>query len=117
MNNVHHQTEIRHVRKQLDGSSRTRSRRSIRDPGRELRQRPMSLVALILFFGVAGEVIVPWLVIWLSDVFVFDIPAWATWAMFGGPLVVGLLAAMVYWKLRVRRRQSSRVLAGAAHGH
>ena len=45
--------------------------------------------------GLAGEVIVPWATIWLSDWLVFDVPHWALWPIFGGPIALGLSSALV----------------------
>ena len=45
--------------------------------------------------GLAGEVIVPWMTIWLSSWLDFDVPHWALWPIFGGPIVLGLSSALV----------------------
>ncbi|HTW70435.1 MAG TPA: hypothetical protein VME47_11145 [Acetobacteraceae bacterium] len=115
MSNVHRQMEIRTQRKQREWSPRALPER---DHSRSLRseqpQQPASITALILFFGVAAELIIPWLVIWLSDVFVFDVPAWLTWLSFGGPLAIGLVAMLVYWTLRALRNAPGH---GLCHAH
>ena len=40
-------------------------------------QQHASRTTAFLVAGLVGEALVPWSVIWLSDVFAFDIPAWS----------------------------------------
>jgi len=104
MSNAHRQTEIRPLRTQREWTPRIPPARAHGRPLRDNpRQQPPSVATLILFFGVAGELVIPWLVIWLSDIFVFDVPAWLAWLSFAGPLAIGLLATLVYWTLRMWR--------------
>jgi apolipoprotein N-acyltransferase len=117
MSTTYHQTEIRTTRKQREWSPRAFIAQAQDRPIRgEKRERPVSATALILFFGVAGELIIPWLVIWLSDAFVFDVPAWLTWLSFAGPLAIGLLAILVYWTIRASRVAPAHALSHAHQG-
>jgi hypothetical protein len=56
-------------------------------------------LAIILALGIAGEVIVPWAVIELSNLVVFDVPSWALWPIFAGPITLALATALVVWLL------------------
>ena len=60
------------------------------------RPQPINPIVVIGAIGLAAEVILPWALIWLSDTFFFDIPAWSQWVVFGGPPALSLLAAVVY---------------------
>ena len=104
MSDRHHQQEIRAVRKQRQWDPRpAATRRYDRVPPGGQGLRPAGVTTLILFLGVAGELVVPWLVIWLSDTFVFDVPAWLIWISFGGPMAAGLLAMVAYWCIHLWR--------------
>jgi hypothetical protein len=61
---------------------------------------PIDPTTVILFTGLVAEVIVPWAVIWLSDLFFFDVPAWSQSIIFGGPPALGLLAMLIHLDLR-----------------
>jgi hypothetical protein len=80
-------------------------------------QEATDLVVVILFTGLVAEVILPWAVIWLSDMFFFDVPAWSQWVIFGGPAVLSLLAMPVYWDLRTWPKQARRARIYAYSGH
>jgi hypothetical protein len=82
----------------------TRQKAVVHRPGRE----PIDPVVVILCIGLAAELILPWAVIWLSDVFVFDIPAWLPWLVFGVPAALSLLAVLVYLTSRKRSQQPVR---------
>jgi hypothetical protein len=117
MSNTHHQTEIRTLRKQREWSPRAVAARAHDRPlGRDQGGRPVSVTTLILFFGMAGELVIPWLVIWLSDAFVFDVPEWLTWLSFAGPLAIGLFAILVYWTIRASRVVPAHALSHAHQG-
>jgi hypothetical protein len=60
------------------------------------RRGPAGAVMLILSAGLALEAILPWVVLWLSDVFFFDTPAWSRWLVFGVPPVLCVLALLLY---------------------
>jgi hypothetical protein len=80
-------------------------------------QEPTDPVTVILFTGLVAEVILPWAVIWLSDMFFFDVPAWSQWVIFGGPAVLSLLPMLVYWDLRTWSKQPRRAGISAHSGH
>lgn len=117
MSSTYPHAEIRTPRTQREWSPRTIS---VRESGRPRQSgqpdRSVSVTALILFLGVAGELVIPWFVIWLSDAFVFDVPAWLTWLSFGGPLSIGLFAMLVYWTLHALRSASAHALSRAHQG-
>jgi hypothetical protein len=74
---------------------------------------------IILAVGVAGEVIVPWAVIGLSNWLPFDVPFWALGPIFAGPITLALATALIVWLVHLRRsasRERGRVPA-AADGH
>lgn len=56
-------------------------------------------LATILALGIAGEVIVPWAVIELSNLVFFNVPFWALWPIFAGPITLALATALVVWLL------------------
>ena len=64
-----------------------------------------SVVMLILCAGVALGAVLPWAMIWLSDVFVFDTPAWLRWLVFGAPPALSLLGLVLYQALGAASRQ------------
>jgi hypothetical protein len=65
-----------------------------------------------LLAGLAAEVVVPWAVIWLSNVLIFDIPAWSLWLVFGVPAPLTFSAALILWVLRARRQAGPRQDSG-----
>jgi hypothetical protein len=72
-----------------------------------VRAEPAGVVMSILCAGLAIEAILPWVVIWLSDVFLFDIPAWSFWLVFGAPPALGVLALGLYYAVVAGSRQLS----------
>ncbi|HUB49560.1 MAG TPA: hypothetical protein VMB73_31695 [Acetobacteraceae bacterium] len=60
-------------------------------------------VEIILAGGIAGEVIVPWMVIVLSNWLSFDVPFWALGLIFAGPITIAFGTALGVWLARVRR--------------
>jgi len=66
---------------------------------------PAGAVMVILCAGLALEAILPWAVIWLSDVFLFDIPAWSYWLVFSVPPLLSVLALGLYQALRAESWQ------------
>lgn len=72
---------------------------------RKVGQQQGSQVTPFLVAGLVGEVIVPWGVVWLSDMLGFDVPAWSEWPIFGGPLALTLMAMLIYWAVRTRSNQ------------
>jgi hypothetical protein len=58
-----------------------------------------SPILVIFCVGLIAEFILPWAVIWLSDMFFFDIPGWSLWLLFGAPPVLSLLAILIHWGL------------------
>jgi len=116
MSHMQRQSEIRNLRSHEEWSPRTSLRQADRrSNSRASRLEKPDLTVPILFFGVAAELIVPWLVIWLSDLLVFDVPMWATWLAFGGPLALGLLVLAIYRVFRAWPAQPA--FARARHGH
>jgi hypothetical protein len=73
-------------------------------------------VIVILLTGLAAEMILPWVVLWLSDVFFFDIPAWSQWLVFGFSPALTVLAVLTHWALRTRRTQASRAWVSRRQG-
>jgi hypothetical protein len=65
---------------------------------------------VVFCIGLMAEFMLPWAVIWLSNIFFFDIPAWSLWLLFGGPPALSLLAMLIHWALRTW--SSSRFLHG-----
>jgi hypothetical protein len=64
-----------------------------------LRERT-SPVIVICCIGLMAEVFLPWAVIFLSNMFVFDVPGWSVRLIFGGPPALSLAAALIHWALR-----------------
>lgn len=62
-------------------------------------------VILVFCVGLALEATLPWVMIWLSDLFVFDTPDWSRWLVFGAPAVLSVLALVVYKALGARSGQ------------
>jgi hypothetical protein len=65
------------------------------------------VVVLIFCIGLALEATLPWAMIWLSDEFVFDTPAWSSWLVFALPAVLTVLVLVLYEILRARSGQLS----------
>ena len=72
-----------------------------------LRERIKSII-VIFCTGLVAEFILPWAVIWLSDMLFFDIPGWSLWLLFGGPPALSLLAMLIHWALRTWSKQPLR---------
>jgi hypothetical protein len=64
-----------------------------------LRERTSPII-VIFGIGLTAEFILPWGVIWLSDMFFFDIPGWSLWLLFGGSPALTFLATLIHWALR-----------------
>jgi hypothetical protein len=69
-----------------------------------LRDRTGPII-VIFCAGLMAEFILPWAVIWLSDMFFFDIPGWLLWLLFGGPPALSLLAMLIHWALGTWSKQ------------
>jgi hypothetical protein len=76
-------------------------------------QEPTDPVTVILSTGLAAEVIVPWAVVWLSDILLFDFPTWSPWVVFGAPPVLSLLAMLIHWDLQKWSKQPLRASVSA----
>jgi hypothetical protein len=72
-----------------------------------LRERTSPII-VIFCIGLMAEFILPWAVIWLSDMLFFDIPGWSLWLLFGGPPALSLLAMLIHWALRTWSKQPLR---------
>jgi hypothetical protein len=66
---------------------------------------PADPIIVTLLAGLVAEVVVPWAVIWLSDVLFFDVPAWSLWLVFGVAPALTFLAALIQCALRTWGRQ------------
>jgi uncharacterized membrane protein YdjX (TVP38/TMEM64 family) len=82
----------------------------------QAQRQPADPIPVILATGVAAELILPWTVIWLSNVFMFDTPDWLRWLVFVAPLALGLLATLPYWVVRGWSRQPARAWTAARQG-
>jgi hypothetical protein len=69
-----------------------------------LRER-ISPIMVICCTGLMAELILPWVVIWLSDMFFFDIPGWSLWRLFSGPPALSLAAVLIHLALRIWLKQ------------
>jgi hypothetical protein len=69
-----------------------------------LRERTSPII-VICCIGLMAEFILPWAVIWLSDMFVFGIPGWSLWLLFGGPPALSVAAVLIYLALRTWLKQ------------
>ena len=69
----------------------------------------LSPTITILVAGLILEVALPWAVMWLSDVFCFDIPGWSLWLVFGGPAVASFAAALARGVVRACAEPGSSV--------
>ena len=69
-------------------------------------------IIVIFCAGLMAEFILPWAVIWFSDIFFFDIPAWSLWLLFGSPLALSFLAMLIHWALWTWPKQPFRARVG-----
>lgn len=65
-----------------------------------------SSMTVILGAGMIAELVLPWALIGLSDLFLFDTPAWSVWAVFVTPPMITLVAVLT--RLAIRRRAGHR---------
>lgn len=86
------------------GNSSIQHQAGIQQPGPEIA---------IVGIGMAAEMILPWILIWISDVFLFDVPAWSQWLVFGGPVAFTVLALIVYRASRPRPLPMARAQTSA----
>ena len=77
---------------------------------------PVDPIVVTLVTGLAVEVVLPWAVIWLSNMLYFDVPAWSLWLIFGVPPALTLLAVLVLGAHRFLGRQPMRVAMPARQG-
>jgi hypothetical protein len=63
---------------------------------------PTSPAVLILGAGAVAEFVLPWALIGLSDLFLFDTPAWSVWTAFASPPAITLAALLAYHALKRR---------------
>ncbi len=49
-------------------------------------------ILAILTAAIVSEILLPWLLIGMSNEYLFDIPAWALWLIFAGPPALATLA-------------------------
>ncbi len=94
----------RHVEQKPAASSPANHRNPATD---RARGGPNGVLVLIFCVGLALEATLPWAMIWLSDEFVFDTPAWSSWLVFALPAVLTVLALVLYEILRAGSRQLS----------
>jgi hypothetical protein len=73
-------------------------------------------ITVILSMGLAAAAILPWAVIWVSDLLFFDVPAWSQWVIFGGPAALSLLATLILWELRTWAQPPVRARVAARRG-
>lgn len=101
----------------------TRSERIPETSIRPVRGRPLTfqarreqtdLIIILLCIGLVAEAVLPWMAISLSDMFVFDIPVWSRWLVFGAPPVLSLLAVLIH--IAVRRSGVLVALRGTPGG-
>jgi hypothetical protein len=62
---------------------------------------------VVLWLGFAGEVVVPWAVIWLSNWLSFDVPFWALGPIFGGPIALAVATALIVWLVHTWRSRTN----------
>jgi hypothetical protein len=86
---------------------------SVQHQARILPPGPPRPEIAILGIGMAAEVILPWVLILISDIFLFDVPAWSQWLVFGGPLALTLPALIVYRASRPWALPAARPLTSA----
>jgi hypothetical protein len=63
---------------------------------------PTSPAVLILGAGAVAELVLPWALIGLSDLFLFDTPTWSVWTAFASPPAITLAALLTYHALKRR---------------
>jgi hypothetical protein len=80
---------------------------SLAIPNEVFENYPVSPLALIFFIGLFAESLLPWVMIWLSDTFSFDLPPWSRWPLFAGPPVLCLLGMLIHRLVRHRAVASS----------
>ena len=68
----------------------------------------------ILVAGLAAECVLPWTLIGLSDLFLFDTPAWSLWLVFAGPPVITLVAILAHLVATTWTRSCRRTVRGPA---
>lgn len=88
--------------------------RSERNPATTVRQgrhtprtyraprSPADPIIVTLLVGLVTEAVLPWAAIWISDVFVFDIPTWLLWVVFSVSPVLTGLAVLIESRKRSR---------------
>jgi hypothetical protein len=89
------------------------ARQSVSDQTAQDRTDP---ITVIVATGLAAGVIVPWAVIWVSDLLFFDVPAWSQWVIFGGPATLSLLATLILWDGRTGSQPPVRARVAARRG-
>ena len=89
--------------------------RARRGPVYRARRGPAGAVMLILLAGLALEAILPWVVLWLSDVFFFDTPAWSRWLVFGVPPALSVLVVLLYRALGASHERLSHAIVAMRH--
>ncbi len=72
-------------------------------------------VMLTLCASLMLEAILPWVVLWLSDVFFFDTPDWSRWLVFSVPPALGVLALLLYRVLGAGGGQLFHTIAPLRH--
>jgi hypothetical protein len=80
-----------------------------------LRERTSPII-VICCTGLMTELILSWVVIWLSDRFFFDIPGWSLWLLFSGPLALSLAAVLIHLTLRSWLKQPPRAWGHELYG-
>ena len=60
----------------------------------------------IMLAGVVAGILVPWLVIWLSDELLFDVPHWSYALLSVGPPAISVLIAAIYRAWRAHGTRS-----------
>lgn len=83
----------------------------LRPPSNRIQSDPANSVLAILSATALLEVALPWIVIWLSDAFLFDIPAWSVWPLLCVSPALGLLAVVVRFAWAACATHLSRPLA------
>ncbi len=89
------------------------ARQSVSDQTAQDRTDPLTVIVAT---GLAAGVIVPWAVIWVSDLLFFDVPAWSQWVIFGGPVALSLLATLILWDGRTSSQPPVRARVAARRG-
>ena len=89
------------------------ARQSVSDQTAQDRTDPISVIVAT---GLAAGVVVPWAVIWVSDLLFFDVPAWSQWVIFGGPAALSLVATLILWDGRTSSQQPVRARVAARRG-